>query len=78
MGFEVLGIQEISYVNKAGKPVNGVNLHVSFEQKNVNGVAVDKLYISKAKYQDMPMVQVGDNIKVMYNRWGSVESIDLI
>lgn len=76
MKYKVLGIQDVDYVSaKTGKRVQGMNLHCTYEQKNVIGESVEKLYISSNI--DGPIVKVGDNVDVFYNRFGSVEEVRL-
>lgn len=76
MKYLVLGIQDVNYVSKkTGKKVQGMNLHCMFKQKNVIGESVEKLYISSNI--DSPIVKVGDEVDVFYNRFGSVDEVRL-
>lgn len=76
MKYKVLGIQDVNFESKkTGKRVQGMNLHCTYEQKNVIGEAVEKLYISSNI--DSPIVKVGDEVDVFYNRFGSVDEVRL-
>lgn len=56
----------------------GLRLHLSWEQKNVEGMAVDKpLFVSKTRdcYGLAETLKVGETINVIYNKYGNFESI---
>lgn len=72
----VIGIQKVDYKNKDGRQVLGTNLHCCYLTKSVDGQAVEKIYIS-SRMKDVPLFKEGDTINVMYNKFGSVESITL-
>ena len=77
MKYIVLGKQKVDYVSsKTGQRVQGENLHCKYLQKNVEGEAVEKLYISSNV--NSPIVNVGDEIDVFYNRYGSVDEVRLV
>lgn len=77
MRYKVFGIQNVDYVSsKTGKNVQGTNLHCTYSQKNVDGEAVEKLYISSNI--DSPIVSVGDEVDVFYNRYGGVDEVRLV
>jgi hypothetical protein len=77
MKYIVLGKQKVDYVSsKTGQRVQGENLHCKYLQKNVEGEAVEKLYISSNV--NSPIVNVGDEIDVFYNRYGGVDEVRLV
>ena len=77
MKYKVLGKQIVDYTSsKTGQRVQGINLHCMYSQKNVEGDAVEKLYVSSNV--DSPIVNVGDEVDVFYNRFGSVEEVRLL
>lgn len=80
MKVTVIGKAKVDYVSKrTNQQVSGVTLHVTREDNNVSGLAVETIFISaKANvFKDADSVKLGDNVNVSYNRYGSVDSITL-
>lgn len=74
MIFKVIGIQPVSYTSKkTGQLVEGTQLHVSFEDTRVKGLAVDKIFCGKRIPVDH--VKINDCIEVFYNRYGQVDFV---
>ncbi len=80
----VLGIEKDVVIDfkdkKTGKQVHleGMKLHLGETKSTVIGTAVDKpLFINKDKdcYDLASKLEVGDTVKVFYNRFGSFESL---
>ena len=72
--YEVTGIKKVDYVSKkTGRPVQGFSLWLSYERKDVEGLACDEVYVSNERISEVP--QIGDLVDVYYNRFGSVESV---
>lgn len=76
MYYTILGIEKIDYHNKEGKHITGTRLHLFYEDKNVNGHAVDNVYLSSNI--ELPVLNVGDQIDVRYNRYGCVFDVVLL
>mgnify|MGYP004597080381 FL=1 len=80
MTTKIVGKQDVNYVSrKTNKPVTGVTLHCVGESQNVNGMAVDTVYISSASpmFEQVLSYPLGSEIMISYNRYGSVESVTL-
>ena len=76
---KVLGIQKVSYVSKQNKQVEGTSLHVCYPDDNVEGMAVDKIYISKStNINNLPLVKLNAEIDLRYNKYGKIESIEIL
>lgn len=68
------GIQKITGTSKkTGKPYSGFRLYCNEDRKNVDGHACFDVYVPDNKFPDG--LQVGDEIGISYNRFGSVESV---
>jgi hypothetical protein len=80
MEYAVVGVQRVDYKNKEGKQIIGMNYHCTTENKNIQGLGVEKIYLSDhmADNTNCPVIKAGDIINVLYNRYGSVESIELV
>lgn len=75
---KIIGKQGVDYVSrKTNKQVTGMTLHCVGTSPNVEGEAVDTVYISSASplYQSIVQMPIGTEIQLFYNRYGSVESI---
>ena len=80
MKVTVIGKGKVDYVSKkTNQQVSGVTLHVTREDKNVDGLAVETIFISAKSnvFSDADSVKLGDKVNVAYNRYGSVDSITL-
>ena len=74
----VLGIETVDYTSKkTNRPVKGTKLHCCFENGNrVDGQSVDSFYISNSV--ELPTIKLGDEIELLFNRYGSVASINVL
>lgn len=72
--YEVIGIQHRKYTNKQGREVDGYNLFVTYEEKEVNGLACMREWIVP-DVMEVSGVSVGDSVELNYNRYGRICSI---
>lgn len=71
----VLGVENVDYTSsKTGRHVTGIRLHVAYDKKGCDGVAVDNFFCKTAAFPD-GVPSVGDDVEILYNRWGNVESV---
>ena len=78
--YHVVGIEDIEYKSKkTGKDVKGKCLHLLTppytKSATVQGSKVETCFIGKEEL--LMGVEVGDKIELLYNKYGSVERIDL-
>lgn len=73
--YEVIGIQHRKYTNKQGREVEGYNLFVTYEEKEVNGLACMREWVATDVMEDSG-VSVGDSVELNYNRYGRICSIN--
>lgn len=77
MIYKVVGIKNVDYVSKkTGRNVQGTELHVLYNDNNVSGKAVDKIYCSKNIV--LKDVHIDCEIDVFYNKFGQVDFIQNI
>lgn len=77
MPYQVVGIKNVSYTSrKTGLLVQGTELHCTYDDRNVVGSAVDKFYIPQRT--DVSHVQLGDIVKILFNRFGSVDFVQVL
>lgn len=77
---KVIGWQKIEFTPKGEtEPVRGFNIFVTEERRNVEGEAADRLFISEQRARECGFnPKLGDEIEVSYNRWGKVQSIEVV
>lgn len=81
MANKVVGIEKVDYVSrKTNRPVQGTSFYILYEKQGVEGFVADKIFISVVSpcYPDAELVQVGDKLNIFYNRWGSVEGLQVL
>lgn len=71
--YKILGIQNVNYTNKANRKISGVRLHCSTEDNRVEGFAVEQIFVSSSVTTES--FTIGQEIDVLYNKYGSVERI---
>ena len=75
--YEVIGIQHRKYFNKQGREVEGYNLFVAYDEKDVSGRACMREWVATDVMGDSG-VSVGDMVDLNYNRYGRICSIKLV
>ena len=59
-----------------GKQIDGVYLWLSYEARNVEGVAVDKIFVSSGRVMDMSFFpEIGQQCVLYFNKYGKVADI---
>lgn len=75
MKVTVLGIESISYTSKkTNLPVKGIRVYYASPLDPARGIGMkaDATFVS----QNIPFfAQVGDDVDILYNRFGSVEEV---
>lgn len=77
MEVKVLGIKKIDYISKrTNNPVHGTELHVSFQDNRVSGLAVDKIFVRDRV--DIGSVKLGDSLNLLFDRYGQVDFVQIM
>lgn len=72
---KVIGMQVKDVVSKkTGNPYKAAILFVTYESKNVTGLAAMQVYTTVDRVPGD--VAIGDEVNVLYNRFGNVESVE--
>lgn len=74
--YEIIGVQPISF-EKDGKVIEGTKLHLAYDNKYVEGKAVENVYVSK-NILDSGCVLVGQHCEISYNKYGKVSHVEII
>lgn len=81
--FEILGIEDVDYTNKAGNRVKGCRLHLGCKTDKCHGVHTEVVFLTQKlidAYEDKTdeCIHVGDTIQIYYNRYGSVSNFAIL
>jgi len=78
MRVKVIGISKVDFKPKdSDNSIKGTNLFISQEREGVQGVFAEKQFIREA-VQIPAGLKVGTIIDLSYNRYGKVDSINLV
>lgn len=69
MTIKVIGIKKVDYINKQGRHVEGSELHCSFPANNVDGLCVDKFYMTSG-FPNLDKVKIGKEYNIYFNQYG--------
>lgn len=80
MKAKVLGIQNVDYISrKTGNPVKGTTLHCAFPDPQVQGDAVESIFVSdNLRLTNLAKIKPGDKVDVEYNHRGYVCNVELL
>lgn len=73
----VVGFRKKSFSFNDGNSVSGYELHLLSEDSNVTGNAVERVFVSDQKLGAY-VPALGDSIDIRYNRFGKVQSVELV
>jgi len=75
--YEVIGIRRAERTSKkTGNKYIGVNLFCTYESQSVEGLGTESFFATAANVP--PEVHVGSIIRPYYNRFGSIESFEVV
>ncbi|MDE6913370.1 MAG: hypothetical protein K2P35_06710 [Lachnospiraceae bacterium] len=82
MNMKVVGKERVDYPSKkTGKQVTGISFNCVMDtnanDERFEGMRVDTVFVSTKSpmYDQCAAIPVGSDISVLYNRYGSVESV---
>lgn len=77
--YHVVGIQRREYTSKrTGALIRGYNVFCTFENEYISGCGVDTIWLSDSMYDAAGGLGVGDDIEVMYNKYGRVSKVEVV
>lgn len=74
---KLLGVSPVRFQATSGELIEGTNLFVCYPEENVTGNRTDKYFISK-KIALPKNLNIGDNIDIIFNRFGKPEAINAV
>lgn len=74
---KLVGYRKTSFQPKdSTDQINGYNLYLTYADEKVVGEACERVFLTSAKMEGYKP-EVGDNLSVVYNRYGKVDHLDL-
>lgn len=80
MKAKVVGIQLVNYTSKkTGNPVSGTTLHVEYSDAQVEGLSVDRVFLStQLNLPALRDITLNSNIDIEYNNRGYVQGLTVL
>ena len=80
---EIVGIKQSNFKPKDGDDeITGYNIYCTYpldEDKGGGGLGVERLYVTDKKLENCGYdPEIGDEIRVNYNRFGKVQSVEAV
>lgn len=77
--YKCVGMRNVDFKGSDGNQVSGVNLFLTYEDKNINGVGTDKVFLASSRFSSLSFVpSVGSLCELIYNRYGKVADIEAV
>lgn len=77
---KVIGIQRVDYTNKNGYHVLGYKLHTATPSRRNDcvGEITEAIFVSDQSFASCDELNIGDEIRVSYNKFGKVIAITVV
>lgn len=79
---QIVGVIKTSFRPKDSEtPIEGITVHTTdpILPERGNGLSTDRFFISSRKMKELPFTPaVGQEVEVLFNRWGKVATLRLI
>lgn len=74
--YELVGMRSVSFTGSDGKQVEGTNLYLTYEDEYIEGVGVEKVFVTSRRFSYLSFVpDVGGRCRLMYNKYGKIADI---
>jgi len=75
---EIIGFKHSSFKPRDGdQEISGYTLYLTEEREDVEGYAADRAFITDKKLGTYKPA-LGDNVRLLYNRFGKVDAVELM
>lgn len=79
---KIVGRRIVDYESKKkpGTRVKGISLQCTSPRANVEGLAVEEIFVSEKMeiHAELAKVPLQTEIMVSYNRWGNIDSLSIV
>lgn len=74
---KVIGMRKFEYTSKkSGIKYQSANIYCTYESSDTLGLCCESVFLSADKVPGE--LQIGSEIRVIYNRFGSVDAIEMV
>lgn len=74
---EIVGLRKMSFPGQDGRQVEGMNFYYLMTDSNVEGKLAGKFFMSAAALSQVGFVpNVGETVKVFYNKYGKASAFE--
>lgn len=75
--FTCVGMRDVEFKGSDGSDVSGMNIFFTYEDRNIRGVGVEKVFIGTRRFNDLTFIpEIGSECVVRYNRYGKIADIE--
>lgn len=74
---KVIGIKKGGFTDKQGNDIKFYQLHCVLEDERIEGLSVEIIKVPKFLLETFNKIKLNDMISVLYNKYGSVQSIEI-
>lgn len=74
MNYTILGKRSVSFTASDGKTISGTTIYAGSENDDVEGLMVDKFFVTAEKMPKAGIV-VGKDVDIYFNKYGKVDKI---
>ena len=81
---KIIGIRKSDFPTKTGEMIKGYNVYVvdNIDPRHGQGQSAEHFYLSERKFSMMngidPFALLGHEVKIYYNRYGKVDTIEVL
>lgn len=76
--YKVIGTRMASFTAKDQTQIEGINLYCAYEDKRITGCGCERFFVTPKKFINGVVPRVDDLINVNYNRYGKVDSVEVV
>jgi len=77
--YKVIGIRAVNFTPKdQTTAIEGTNLYCAYEDEHITGCGCEKFFVTPRKFINGIVPRVNDLINVSYNRYGKVDSVEVV
>lgn len=74
--YTCVGTRNVDFKGSDGNQVSGVQLFLTFEADNIDGVGVEKVFVASNRLMKLSYIpQIGSQCELFYNKYGKVQDI---
>ena len=67
--YELVGIRGVSFTGSDGKQVEGTNLYLTYEDEYIEGVGVEKVFVTSRRFSSLSFVpEIGARCRLLYGK----------